>query len=733
MPIISITPNQIIKIPWFLGFYISMISLALLSVIMVSVYVGGIKKESVDGKQYMRYPSSSILISAICFSVLSMITALVCFGYYFSIFRFQNSSVFLSILIAFALDCAMLGLSLYYLVGVKSYCPNPNDVFSQEFRRCVPQCPKGSLLDEKYFVCMQGCRDNSDCPNGQPCTLHRCCDLTTHTLTDGKAFCCPKENVFCLSGSDVSKCPEADLTCCASKVICKNDQGEPVCCVEADAICKDTGKGGQFCAIKCGNEFCDQDQICTITNLFGDTTMQCEGIDTKGCTRKGEPFYFPPAIGNFYPAYQPLDSSKLDDVLTCDPNAPGRCAGQIEQTFGNEENKYGYICGIPSHDAMTFESHHFTGGEQCTQQSMLQNNAIPGSTDKAYVQYNENGEVMLNLRNVIDATHLFQSSQTAGNYSPKSSLMVKTSITPEKGGVAQTQSRVQYFQGKIPTPETPGFTKDDLCTITNSYQDSCTPAFDACMNHQQCPFPDAESRYDCVYDEKTGIIRDSVAIQKYCLVKNGKLMCGELEAGQDPSLYLSCSDQESCDNYKKIVDAQNSKPSVKNTACAQYYYWDNNEPKNCCASMWDFVDGAKCGMKDIRNWYANTDANNFCPKGTKPFFYRSDKYVLGGKGAGMCYGKDAYAVDVHVQCCDIEKAQCQNKQSNAPCDDPYCLPDHKMVFTTNDINSFTGVLVGRGGTDHGCSPVHDGCDTAPDGCKDHLFDVLNVANNDTFK
>ena len=660
MPIISIQPNQIFKIPLFTGFYSVMMILAVFSIIMLTVYLLGIKKVTdSNGKKYYRYPSSSLLISSLCFSLMSLITAFVCLGYYYSIFRFQNSFSFVSSLLVMGIDCATTGTSLYFLLKVKSYCPNPNDEFSTQFERCVPQCKKGTLLDEKTFVCIEGCRTDSDCPDGQSCKFHECCDLSTHTLTNNQSFCCPKEDVFCLSSPDIDTCPETDLVCCSSKVICKNDKGEPVCCADSDAICKDTGKGGQFCAVKCGNEVCSDSEVCVITDIFGNKTYKCEQTDLTGCTRKGDPFYFPDAIQNFYPAYKPIDSSKLDDVLQCDPNDAKKCDDQLKQAFHTDDvstgNRYGYICGVPEHDGVNFESHSFNGGEKCTIQSLLQNNAIPGKTDKAYLKYSDDGSnVLFNIRNVVT-----DKGNTLSQ--PQSVFTTKTS-SPTKNNITSSKNTVNYFQGKIPTILS---NEEELCTSQNSYEDSCDPDFNTCQEKKQCPFKNTDDQYDCVYEDNTGIINKKAKVIKTVCVPKQSLIdeYGQQVlriTGYEP---CDCFDKEcsNCGGYSiEVGDVDNDCNHLfvdpNSDDIGKKYI--NFDPEDGCNYSGNWNNSSYCNAKDALKkgitTYEYTSADGSKKShAMQPVIYFGDFY---GSTSTSCT-HDASRQNVLVRMCDTKNFQ----------------------------------------------------------------------------
>lgn len=661
MPVISITADKILKIPIFLGFFSSMMIFMIFSIIMMIIYITSIKKVTdSDGKEYYKYPSSGLLISGLCFSLISLISSFVCFGYYYSMFQFQKSYPFVMILSVLGVDCGLTGVILYFILKVKSYCPNQDDVFSKQFGRCVPDCEKGSLLDEKSFVCIEGCRQDSDCPDGQPCILHQCCDLNTHTLTDKQSFCCTKEDVFCLSGSHVDTCPQEDLVCCSSKVICKNDKGEPICCADPDAVCKDTGKGGQFCAISCGNDVCNEDEICTITDIFGNTTYKCEKIDSTGCTRVGDrPYYFPDAINNFYPAYKPIDSSKLNDVLQCNPyDDSQKCTDQLKQAFHTDDlssgNKYGYICGVPEHDGMNFESHSFTGGDKCTTQYLLQNIAIPGETDKAYIKYADDGNVLFNIRNVIT-----NKGNKLDQYSPASSFMVKTS-NQRKNGVVGSEHQVQYFKGKIPSLSQ---LNDDLCTSTNSYQDSCDPDFQQCSDKQECPFGNESDIYDCVYDDRpTGVInKKREVLRRVCVIEQS-------EVDDDGGVNLRVTGYKPCDCYTPDCSECGLHTDVNvedvDGDCNNLYVDPNSEigkqylqfsPRNDCkySGNWSECDAEKSMKDGIQIYEYHNKSGSKKSSAMEPVVFYGDFY----SPARFECSHDNWKQNVLVRMCDKKNFQ----------------------------------------------------------------------------
>jgi hypothetical protein len=94
--------------------------------------------------------------------------------------------------------------------------------------------------------------------------------------------------------------------------------------------------------------------------------------------------------------------------------------------------------------------------------------------------------------------------------------------SPQRSGVVGSKHQVQYFKGQIPSPQI--MSNDDICTATNSYQDSCDPDFQKCSDLKQCPFDDPTDIYDCVYDGKIGVInKKSEVLKTVCVPQQSQM------------------------------------------------------------------------------------------------------------------------------------------------------------------------------------------------------------------
>jgi hypothetical protein len=487
--------------------------------------------------------------------------------------------------------------------------------------------------------------------------------MTTHTVVGGNQ-CCLNENVHCLTDAD--PCPSDQQICCASNVVCKDKDGNPtICCIDAKAKCLDRPDGkGQFCAVLCGNDYCELDQLCLETDVMdGAATFSCEGVDVSQCTKTGSPTqYYPTALDNFYPAYTVVHSDKIDPVLTCNPYTDKQgCENAIKDAFTPEDlssfNEYGWICG--SSAPVNFEYHQYSGDQQkCPKHFLLQSLAIPGVTDKANLQYTDGNNVYFNIRN--------DRSETLGAIDglPDASKITSFRTTQPhqlSSTVMSSKPSVSFVRGALAPPKPSSSTQNYTpCTDTNVYRQSCQPYFEKCEPTNQCPFNTDEgtpARVECVYESGRGVINPKIVIPKRCRISNGQIVCSESQESPDEKKLIFCGDRaDNCSSDLTIKAAGGRLPDPTTAACL----WYGNQAKNDCKDV---------ELGDPQNSWSNMGCqNNFIP--------------IVSVDTGTCEGGK-------VQYCssDSQNHTVFNSHLQYNCCDPVCLKDK----INNDVKRLSGL------------------------------------------
>lgn len=634
--IISIAPRDIFHFRWFLYIFLLSLLLLLIALIVIVIYISQIRSVTDSaGKKLYTYPSHTLLYLTLSSSIVSLVLSLVLFFYYVKIFQLTTSTPLYTLVTLILLNLMVTGVVLYFLFAVKSYCPHGQE-YSNSFDRCVPICPPGSLLDEEYFVCIQGCKTSSDCPDDQLCLLGECCDTTTHTVVQNQ--CCLNSNVHCLTDAD--PCPSDQQICCSSNVVCKDKDGNPtICCIDPDAKCVDRpDRKGQFCAVPCGNDSCGEDQLCLQTDVIdGTPTFSCESVDVSKCTKTGSPTqYYPPALNNFYPAYTVVYSDKVDPVLTCNPYTDkSGCENAIKDAFTPEDessfNKFGWICG--SSTPVNFEYHQYSGDQQkCPKQFFLQALAIPGVTDKADLQYTDGNNVYFNIRNDRSETRSTNGLGTQPITSFKTTQPQQLSST-----VMSSKPTHTFVKGTLAPPKSLSRQDYTPCTDTNVYRQSCQPYFEKCEPTNQCPFNTDEGtpvRVECLYEDGTGVIKDEVVVINRCRIVNGNVNCSESSETEDEKKLKGCQSDDPCDTDLKVKYGTYRIPIDVAAACL----WYGNQGENECS---DVPEG-----EPQNSWSNMKCTNNFVP------IVSVDTGKCDGDGGSGHCGSTVYSSWMHYNCCD---------------------------------------------------------------------------------
>lgn len=706
--IIQIAPNDIFHFRWVLYIFLTAVLFFLLAIIALLIYVSQIQSVTdQSGKKLYKYPSHTLLYISLSSGVVSLVFNIILLSYYIKIFQFKNSPALITFITLSGLSVVVVGVSMYYIFIVKSYCPDGQE-YSDQFDRCVPICPPGSLLDEENFVCIQGCRSNEDCPDKNECILHECCDLSTHTVINN--FCCVNENVHCLdSDTDVASCPSDKLYCCSSNKVCLDKDGKPtICCLDPTAKCYDRPDGkGQYCAIRCGTSdvYCDTSELCLETDIVNGTpTFSCEKIDsTCSPSSTTQTVYYPGALNNFYPAYNVVHSDQLDSVLTCNPFKDDQsCQTALDNAFArqdsSQDNAFGWICG--ANPPVNFEYHKYTGGQEgCPKQFLISALAIPGVTDKANLQYDSN-DVYFNLRNDRSETRSTNGLGTQPITSFKTTQPYNVSST-----VMSSKPSHSFVTGKL-EPHSASMVQGTCgdSRVSNVYRQSCDDNFGPCEASNICPFDVQQSGFDvdCVYDTGKGAIIPKTHLQYCCTIEDGNYGCHEY-TDEKPG-YLCSADKcpsVGCGDLTPDMTGHFS-DGVPVAAC----WWYGNlggEGGDCPHEEWvdSNLSSIRCpkGFKTIvtlANGYENTDA---CRRSNHVDCSFSD-------GTG-CEGDDPDAVSCSA------KTGTSLKWTSTPisfrCCDPQCLRDK---FGT-DITRLTGLPCSFDNDDERNKMIQQCCGSSP--------------------
>ena len=193
-------------------------------------------------------------------------------------------------------------------------CPSPGvcDTAAGVCVRCLADsdCDLGNICE--MSDCVEGCRENRDCPEGQICGADNTCvtgctaaptdscPLGTHCVSGGCVLGCNGDDARCgdgqvcvdEGGSFVCRDGCADNAACGAGRICLNDVCVEGCAVDEDCgfltlerVC-DTSAGVPGTCVQCTNDDqCPGDAVCDL--LAGSCRILCSSTGQFGCGTLG--------------------------------------------------------------------------------------------------------------------------------------------------------------------------------------------------------------------------------------------------------------------------------------------------------------------------------------------------------------------------------------------------------------------------------------------------------------
>ena len=235
-------------------------------------------------------------------------------------------------------------------------CINKGDRCStDDSNQCITNCPPTQAVCEKCCDPGEICKDGKCTTCGNRPDLKKCGDICYDPIKqqciNGKVYDCSPDikvsvNTGCCKSAQVldsnNNCCDADKIISDGRCCLKKCSDEDNCC-DNDCI---NVNGKSVCRLKCGDDWCDQSQIC-IQDDKGVNTGK-PGCFTKGC-EWDDPIQYTPSImsgltvktsidqnNNYYFVNNPIQTGTqsilLSDIIASDNQS---IVSQAECTLGN--------------------------------------------------------------------------------------------------------------------------------------------------------------------------------------------------------------------------------------------------------------------------------------------------------------------------------------------------------------------------------------------------------------